>query len=296
MSIVFYLILNPFSKLPYSILYLISDFLYLLIYYAFKYRKKVVRDNLRNSFPHLIESRIIEIEKAFYKHFCDIIVESIKAFSISKEEIEKRFVHLNPELVEKYFKKGQHITIVGGHYGNWELYAVSVAMHMSFIPIGLYTPLANKFMNTKIMESRSKYGLWLKKYQEVKTLMKDENHERVAVIFGADQCPQYSQQPHWVDFLNQETGVQFGAEKFARDFNTPVLYGVINKLKRGYYVMEYKLICEDPNQLPIGQITEMHTKLLEDNINKEPAYWLWSHKRWKRKRIDFEKRQKAAIA
>lgn len=294
MPILYYLILMPFSKLPSSVFYGISDMTYYLLYYIFKYRRKVVRNNLSKSFPRLNKAELLKIEKEFFRHFCDLAVEAIKAFTISKKEIDLRFTHRNPELVNKYFDKGQHITIVGGHYGNWELYAVSVAMHMPYRPVGLYTPLVNKFMNAKIMESRSKYGLWLRTYAEVKEMITDPNHERLAVIFGADQCPRYKQKPYWVEFLNQETPVNFGAEKFARDNNTPVVYGVINKLKRGHYEIEYKLICEDPNELSVGQITEIHTKLLEDNINREPAYWLWTHKRWKRSKAEFDKRQKEA--
>ena len=168
-------------------------------------------------------------------------------------------------------------------------------MHMPYKPVGLYTVLGNKFMNGKIIESRSKYGLWLKTYFEVKKIIVDKNCQRLAVIFAADQCPRYAQKPYWVQFLNQETPVQFGAEKFARDNNTPVVYGVINRLKRGYYEIEYKLICEDPNELPFGEITEMHTQLLEDNINREPAYWLWSHKRWKRPKGEYERREKVKL-
>lgn len=287
MPILYYLILLPFSRLPYWILYRISGFLYICVYYVFGYRKKVVRINIKNSFPEMSENERLIVERRFYKHFCDLVVESMKAFTISKEEIEKRFIHRNPDIVEKYFEKGQHITLVGGHYGNWELYAVSVAMHMSYQPVALFTPLQNKFMNDKIKGSRSKYGLWMKRYLEVKWIMK-EDQQKVAVIFGADQCPKLSQQPHWVQFLNQETGVQFGTERFARDYNTPVVYGVIHKVKRGYYEVEYKLVCENPEELPIGAITEIHTKLLENDIKNDPAYWLWSHKRWKRTRKDFE--------
>ena len=226
MPILYYLIILPFSRLPFWVLYRISGFLYVCVYFIFGYRIKVVRTNIKNSFPEMSEKERLDVERNFFKHFCDLIVESMKAFSISKDEIEKRFVHRNPEIVEKYFRKGQHITMVGGHYGNWELYAVSVALHMSYQPIALFTPLQNKFMNDKVTGSRSKYGLWMKRYQEIKSIMK-KGEQQAAVIFAADQCPKLSQQPHWMQFLNQETGVQFGTEKFARDHDAPVVYGVI---------------------------------------------------------------------
>ena len=158
-------------------------------------------------------------------------------------------------------------------------------------PVALYTPLANVFMNTKILGSRSRYGLWMKSNGLVKQLVEMDGEKPLAIIFDSDQCPKRTQQPYWLEFLNQETGVQFGTEKFARDYNTLVIYGVIHRLKRGHYQTEYRLICEEPNALPMGSITELHTQHMEADIKANPPFWLWSHKRWKRKRKDFEARE-----
>jgi KDO2-lipid IV(A) lauroyltransferase len=259
-----------------------------VLYRLIGYRKQVVRINIQNSFPEFSTKKQRQVEVQFYGHFCDLIVESIKAFSISKSEIERRFRHRNGELFQKYFDKGQHVTLVGGHSGNWELFAISVAMHLPHQPIGIYSPLHNAFMNEKILRSRSRFGLWMKRYKEVKEILNKTTSKPVTVIFGADQSPNIKQRPLWVEFLNQETGVQFGAEKFAVDHDAPVIYGFIHRLKRGYFEVEYKLVSESPGALPYGKITEMHTRLLEADIRKEPANWLWTHKRWKRKKIDFE--------
>ncbi len=287
MRFLYYLILKPFSLVPSWVLYRVSDFMYLVLYRIVGYRKKVVRTNIHNSFPELSSEKQLAIEREFYAHFCDLITESIKAFSISKTELERRFTQRNPELFQKYFDRGQHVTLVGGHSGNWELFAVSVALHLPHQPVALYAALHNEFINRKILQSRSKFGLWMKSYAEVKQMMKGKVVKPVAVIFGSDQSPNIKQQPYWTEFLNQETGVQFGTEKFARDNNAPVIYGFIHKVKRGHYEMEYKLVCENPTELKMGEITERHTRLLEADIRQEPAYWLWTHKRWKRKKIDF---------
>ncbi|MEQ9593334.1 MAG: lysophospholipid acyltransferase family protein [Cyclobacteriaceae bacterium] len=295
MRLVYYLILRPLSLLPSYLLYRISDFMFLILYRMVGYRKKVVRNNLQNSFPEYSAQELLSIEEEFYSHFCDLIVESIKAFTISREELEKRFVQRNPELFQKYYDNGQHVTLVGGHSGNWEFFAVSIAMHLSHQPVALYSPLHNEFINGKILKSRSKFGLWMKGYAEVKLLVLEEI-KPVTVIFGSDQSPNITQQPYWTVFLNQETGVQFGTEKFARDNDAPVIYGFIHKVFRGHYEVEYKLVCEHPNELPLGEISEKHTRMLEEDIRLEPAYWLWSHKRWKRKKIDFENYQNEITA
>ncbi len=286
MFFLYYLILKPISLFPGWLLYGISNGLYIVVYRLLGYRKSVVRMNLTNSFPELSKEKRLAIEREFYVHFFDLIVESIKVFSISKSELGRCFVQRNPEIFQKYFDAEQHVTLVGGHSGNWELFAVSVALRLPHQPLALYTSLNNKFMNRMMTQSRSRFGLWMKKYEEAKQIVK--NHDRpIAFIFGSDQCPKAFQKPYFTEFLNQETGVQFGTEKFARDNNTPVIYGFIHKLRRGYYEVEYKLVCERPNDLPLGQISEMHTRMLEQDIRNEPAYWLWTHKRWKRKRKDF---------
>ncbi|MCB0492440.1 MAG: lipid A biosynthesis acyltransferase [Cyclobacteriaceae bacterium] len=288
MAFLYYLVLRPFSLLPSWALYGLSNGLFVVVYHLVGYRKKAVRLNLQNSFPELSSKRRLEIEHQFYVHFCDLIVESIKAFTISESELDRRFVHRNPEMFQKYFDKGQHVTLVGGHNGNWELFAVSIARHLPHQPLALFTPLNNKFMNNKITQSRSKFGLWMRSYAEAKQIVKEYGVKPVTFIFGSDQCPKHFQKPYFTEFLNQETAVQFGTEKFSRDNNTPVIYGFIHKMKRGYYEVEYKLVCEDPSELELGMISEIHTRMLEDDIRNEPSYWLWTHKRWKRKKKDFD--------
>jgi KDO2-lipid IV(A) lauroyltransferase len=255
------------------------------LYYLIGYRKSIVHSNLRNSFPDKSEAEIVKIKKEYYSHFCDLIIESVKAFTISDKQARKRFTTRNPELPDKYFDQGKNVAVVGGHYGNWELFAITVAQQIKHKPVALYTSITNKFFDRKMKSSRSKYGLTmlpLHRYREVG--IDDYKNELTATIFGSDQSPRRSQKAYWIRFLNQETAVQFGLEKFARTHNFPVVYGDIHKIKRGYYEVEYHLVCEDPSALPEGEITKRHTRILENIINERPDYWLWSHKRWKLKK------------
>lgn len=283
-KILFYLIILPISRLPFWVLYRISDFLYFILYLVFGYRKKVVGFNLQNSFPEKSSSEIHTIEKAFYKHLCDLVVESLKAFSISKEQANSRMKHKNPEIFDKYYREGKSVVLVGGHYGNWELYAVSIAQQIKHRAVALYTPLKNKYFNKKILKSRSKFGLELLPIHEIKKRMVEMTKQPTVVMFAADQSPRKSQRAYWMEFLNQDTGVQFGTEKFAKDYDLPVIFGNIYKRKRGYYEVEYSLLTENPTQKSYGEITHAHTKQLEKVILQDPRYWLWSHKRWKHKR------------
>ena len=287
-KLLFYLVILPVSKLPFWTLYLISDFLYLVLYKMIGYRTKVVRQNLTNSFPDKSEKEILALEAKFYSHLCDLVVESLKAFSISLEEAKLRMKDRNIEVVNQYFKQKRQVVLVGGHYGNWELFAITIGATTDHKTLALYTPLKNQFINEKITKSRSKYGLGMLSIKEIKSKLNDINSDFYAIIFGADQSPRKSQRAYWMKFLNQETGVQFGTEKFAKEFNAVVIFTNIYKVKRGYYELQYDVITEQPNQEELGFISKTHTQMLEKVIQEQPEYWLWSHKRWKHERPEGE--------
>tara|TARA_B110000503_G_C7150303_1_gene414881 strand:+ start:1533 stop:2309 length:777 start_codon:yes stop_codon:yes gene_type:complete len=252
------------------------------------YRTKVVRQNLTNSFPDKSEKEILALEAKFYSHLCDLVVESLKAFSISLEEAKLRMKDRNIEVVNQYFKQKRQVVLVGGHYGNWELFAITIGATTDHKTLALYTPLKNQFINEKITKSRSKYGLGMLSIKEIKSKLNDINSDFYAIIFGADQSPRKSQRAYWMKFLNQETGVQFGTEKFAKEFNAVVIFTNIYKVKRGYYELQYDVITEQPNQEELGFISKTHTQMLEKVIQEQPEYWLWSHKRWKHERPEGE--------
>lgn len=287
-KLLYYLIIIPISRLPFTILYLISDFLYLVLYKIVGYRTKVVRANLTNSFPEKSKEEILAIEAKFYSHLCDLVVESLKAFSISLEEAQQRMKDRNVEIVNKYYSEGRQIVMVGGHYGNWELFAITIGASLKNNAVALYTPLKNKFINDKITASRSKYGLGLLSIKTIKDQLAKMDGGLYTIIFGSDQSPRKSQRAYWMKFLNQETGVQFGTEKFAKEFNAVVVFANIYKVKRGFYEIEYEILTETPNDCETGYITKTHTQKLEKIIQQQPEFWLWSHKRWKHQRPEGE--------
>jgi KDO2-lipid IV(A) lauroyltransferase len=281
--IFYYFFIIPISLLPHSFLYIISDVLYLLIFRILSYRKMIVFENLKNSFPKRSKDDLKSIMSKFYHHLCDLIVESLKGFTISENELKKRLIVRNPELVNTYAENGQSIILVGAHYNNWEIVAQTLGIYSKHKCIGIYKPLSNKFLNKKIYESRSKFGMGLVSMKESKSSFIDDGIPK-AVIFGSDQNPSNPKKAYWLKFLNQDTGVLFGAEKYSKDNNWPVIYATINKIKRGFYEVVYSLVTNNPKDEPYGKITEDFTKLIENDIVNNPQYWLWSHKRWKHKR------------
>lgn len=278
---VYYILIIPISRLPFFVLYGISNVMYLILYRGLGYRKSVVRKNLIQSFPEKQIEEIRKIEKGFYQHLCDLIVESIKNFTISEKATKKRMKMANPELVDRYFEQGKSVILVGGHYNNWELYALAIPSQISHIPMALYSPIKNQFWNDKVIKSRSKYGLHMLQIDAIVQKMKENPDEQFAVIFASDQSPRRSQLAHFTNFLNQETAVAYGAERMAREFDMPIIAGSNLKVSRGHYKVVYTLISDDHTKFKEGEITAAFSKQLEKDILSAPQYWLWSHKRWK---------------
>lgn len=286
--ILFYLFLKPLSMLPLRVLYVFSTGLFYLLYYGAGYRKKVVVGNLRRSFPEKSEQEITTLAKAFYRHLCDLIFESVRMFSMGKAEIERRAIVTNPDFVKEFEQLNKGIVLIAGHYNSWEMMGTAFPLFSKLPVVALYSPIKDPFFSKVLSDSRGKYGLDLIPKQEAKALFKEWNGKPVIYLFGGDQSPTSSKKSFWMEFLNQDTAVAFGTEKFAKEYDCAVVFGDIQKVKRGYYTMTFSMISERPLEEEHGAITIKHTRKLEEIIRAEPQYWLWTHKRWKRKRENAE--------
>jgi len=287
MFILHYLILGiiyVLSLLPCWLLYRISDLSYLIIYKLFKYRVQVTRKNLKAGLPDVSDERLLQIEKQFYRHVGDVLVETIKSFSISKKELLKRMKIENADLLDKHLRSGKSLIAVTGHYGNWEWAAMSLALQVKYPAYGLYLPLKNKVFNASMVRSRSRFGVRLVSVKDLSEKMEQLQNETCIWGFIVDQSPAKPDRAHWIEFLNQETAVATGTDRYARQYNLGVVFGKITKVKRGYYTLNYEEVCIDSTNTTEGQISKKHSGILENVIHKEPSYWLWTHKRWKHKK------------
>lgn len=270
--------------LPFRLLYLLSDFFYLIVFYLIGYRKNVVRQNLKESFPAMSDLEISWLTKKYYHHFCDIALESIKGFTMSRQDILKRHKIRNPEIVDEYYKNKTSVIAVPAHYNNWEWGSMSPGLHLQFDIVAFYKPLSNKWVDKYAKLSRSKFRTQLASIKETSLTFQNKVNAPSAFIMAADQSPSNLKDSIWVNFLNHETACLHGPEKYSRRYNLPVIYVDIQKVKRGYYELTLVKICDNPNELEQGVITTKYMKLLEQSILKEPAFWIWSHKRWKHRR------------
>lgn len=273
------------SLLPFWCLYLISDFLYFLIFKIFGYRKRVVYENLRKSFPEKDEDEIHVIAKKFYRYFPDLLVESIKMASISAKEVRERIELLNPEEVYRHIDAGKSVIGVTAHYCNWELAIHSLSLMMDTPELIIYKPLNNKVFNTVHNKIRTRFGATMVSMKQIlRHIIKLKNQPHIS-MFVSDQTPTYQDSDYFMEFLNQDTLVFTGTERIARLTKNPVLYCEIRrKAKRGYYFCKFTTLVENPDAYPEHAITHLQNQFTEQIIRDEPAYWLWSHRRWKRKR------------
>ncbi len=272
------------ALLPFWALYILSDILYLFAYYLVRYRRKLVRKNLKNAFPEKTDKERREIERKYYRHLCDYFVETMKTLRISEAEIRKRMKFENPEMVNRLVKESGSCLVTLGHYANWE-WVPSIGLHlMEGVKTGLiYKQLKSDAFDRLFLKVRSRFdSLPIEKRRTYRTIIKARD-EKLSVVVGflLDQRPPRRVTEYWTRFLNQDTLIETGLERIARSMALPVVYLDMKKVKRGRYVGRFFVITPDASIEPKYAVTERYARKLESTILNEPAYYLWTHDRWK---------------
>jgi len=277
-------ILTAISKLTWPNLYKLSDLFRFLIFDVIGYRKKVILENLHNSFPEQQEETIQQIAKKYYRNFTDIIFETIKLNSISRSDLLSRF-EFDTSLLDHYYARGKNLVVVAGHLGNWEMLNLFASARLSYQIVVVYHELANNTFEDWFQKIRTQFGTEMVPMKDAFAKALTPRDKPFIYILVNDQSP-VPEKAYWTNFLHQETGVFRGVELIARRINAPVLYmGVLrNEWKRGFYKFYFDLITESPKEEPNNHILETQINLLERDILKQPDNWLWSHRRWKHRR------------
>ncbi len=278
----FYPLLWVISVLPFPLLYLYSDFLYILAYYIIGYRKKTVRNNLALAFPEKTSQERLVIEKKFYHHMCDMFLEMIKSMNITKKQLLERYKPTNVELVEKYDNKNQSFIIVLGHYASYE-WIFALQLYIKQPGYGVYKTIKHKQLDNLIRKIRGRWNTFLIDTKNtIRTINKHQLEGKSAIYgFVADQSPRLHKAHFWTQFLGQEVPFFTGVERMSMQFDLPVVYYNVEKVGRGRYEGTFHTLAEKGDQRQDGEITSMYAQLLEKQIRKEPAYYLWTHRRFK---------------
>lgn len=285
-----------FSALPFRVLYVLSDFNYLLMYHVGRYRRKVVRENLEKSFPEKTEAERLQIERKFYRYLSDYMLEDLKLLHMSAEDLCQRMIYKNTEQYLELTEKYGGIIVMIPHYANYEwLIGMGSVMKPGDVPVQVYKPLKDKYLNELFKQIRSRFGGYnIPKHSTAREIIKLKREGKNMVVgLITDQWP--SGDRYWTTFLGQETAFLNGAERIAKMMNFPVFYCELTKTRRGYCEAEFKLMTEAPKETVEGEITDMIAYELEQTIRREPAYWLWSHKRWKFTKKECEQKEQEEL-
>lgn len=275
--------------MPFKWQYKLSDGLYFLLYRVARYRVKVTRDNLHNSFPEKSERELLQIEKDFYRHLADIFIETLTLPAFTKEEMQRRIVYINYELFEELCSKSSSIATMA-HLASWE-YTIGYSLYTDNKILAVYHPLSNKVVDTYYKRMRSIFGTKPVAMGDVakEILLAKRADERIALALIADQTPPKPQIKGWIDFLGQPTAFFQGTEKLALKYKMPVVFMDVSKVRRGYYSTYFSMIYDGKESVTEGEITRRYAKKLEEVIRREPHLWIWSHKRWKHRPEEAER-------
>lgn len=273
-----------FRIIPFRIVYIISDGVYFLLYKIVRYRKSVIRKNIEYIFPEKSIREKKEIERKFYKNLTDLILESLKGYTISEKEILKRFSVSNPEILDKYHSQGISVIIALAHQGNWEFATASIVKDFKHKAVVLYKPLSNKYIDAYVYKQRIRFGLELLAIFNTAAYFNKKSEQAKAFFMIADQYSPSKKRKNTI-FFGKETVFLHGPETYSKKYKLPVIYMEIEKVKRGHYSATLSVLEEKPAKLKEGELTQRYALKLEESIKKHPDTWMWSHKRWKNKNI-----------
>lgn len=290
MQLLAYILIYPIlwivSMLPFRILYFVSDLLYILMYYVIGYRKKVVKENLNLVFPNKSEAELRIILKRFYHHLCDMIVESIKSMNISIGSMKSRYKFSNLDIITDYEKQNKSIILMCAHYGSWEWIFIlqTYTTHRSY---AIYKRLQNKYFDRLVKSIRARYNSYLITTKETFSVMEEARKKGILSMsgFASDQSPKKGKARYWADFMGINVPVHIGAEALAKKLDMPIVFFSVKRMKRGYYEATFQTLAEKPKSFKDYDITDRFLKLVEAQINEAPEYYLWTHNRWKHRKV-----------
>ena len=278
-----YYLLLPIAWMPLWLHYCFASLLWPVVYYVARYRLKVVRGNIGRCFPEMGKAERRKLERQYYRHMADLLVEGIYNMRASLHKVRVHYEFENAEILEPYYNTNRSIVLMSAHYNNWEYMITSLDSRISHHAVGVGKPLDNKGFGKFITARRARYGTEIVDQTDVRQTMEFYHRWQVpaAYMMLSDQSPSNPHRSYWTNFFGQDTPFLFGAEHFARKYDMPVFIYDVRKVRRGHYSIRFSLLTDSPNDMPEGDITRLYAEHLEKTIREHPQYWLWSHRRWK---------------
>lgn len=281
----FYACIYALSSLPWGFWYGVSNLLYGVLFHLLKYRRAVAYQNLKRCFPDKSETEIAALMQETYRHLCDTLVEFFKEISMSEAELKRRMVIKNPEIFTQIEAKGKSVIFLATHYGNFEWMTTRTTTATRFNCLGVYAPLSSRYFEELAQQTRRRWGGELVPAKNALQNLKKRLHEEVIIGFITDQTPSRARKLYFTRFFGQTTAVHDKFAHFALQNEIDLYFVDVRKPKRGYYTMEVLPLFTE-NYLPYSEanayrLTDDYIQRLERIISEQPAYWLWTHRRWK---------------
>ena len=288
MNLLIYIIVYPFiwliSRLNFTLIYIVSDILYYFLYYVISYRKNVVRENLKLAYPNKSIRERREIERKNFRNLTDVFLETFKSTNIKEDELKKRFIFKNPELLERIYNNKQDVIVMCSHYCCWE-WVFGVRNITNFKINAIYKQLSNKYFDKLTKSRRSQYGANMIKTKDTfKEISRQAELKELNYGFASDQSPKKSKAVYWNNFLNNWVPIHIGAEIIAKKYNMAIVFMDVQKIKRGYYEASFSLITDKPKDFKDFQLTDKYIELVEKQVNSKPEYYTWTHRRFKHRK------------
>lgn len=286
MQLIVYILVYPLlwfvSRLPFKIMYLLSDGVYVLLYHLIGYRKKVVRENLALVFPEKSEKERLAIEKKFYHHMCDMFLEMIKTMGINNNQLQNRFVFTNLEVLHQLEDKNKSIMLMFPHYASWE-WVIALDKHIKSKGYAIYQKIGNRYFDKLVRDIREKFGTTLITTKETKDVVSKNKKTGKLSMYGilSDQSPMVSKTLLWTPFMGITVPAHTGGEMLCKKLDLPAVYLKVSKTGRGHYQGTFYLLSENPNELEDFELTKLFLAKVEESIREAPEYYFWTHKRWK---------------
>lgn len=272
------------SAMPFLWLYPVSDVLSYLLGNIFRYRRTLVIAQLKRAFPQKAPSEIQQIARESYRNVTDILLESLKAFSMNRADFLARYHLDNPEVAAKFYENGQKVIILAPHYANWEWGVISLPLHFRCPVAAVYRPLKNKQIEQALFQLRTRFGHDIRPNSQTSLAFEAYQHTPFIMFMMPDGSPASIDKAHWVNFLGQDTAAIYGPAKHSLNNNCPLLYLDNTRIQRGFYSLHLEVLCENPQNFSPQEITTLFMERLEKKIRQNPQDWLWTHNRWKKKR------------
>ena len=280
---------RAFAVMPYWFkYYVVENLIFVILYYGLRYRMKVVKTNLRNSFPGKSERELFLLRRKFYYTLAEMFVNTINMADMSEAKV-RRMLRIKGFEEQYRAVHGRDWIAMTAHFGCWEYCSLWGVFERSQMVVAVYHPLRSKVVEAFYQRLRNYENSMTVSMKEsllfyLRNREKGIDGKNLAMGLIADQNPPRRPDSHWFRFLNQDTIFFDGGEKLALRCHLPVYFVKIDRLQRGRYEMSFEPIYDGTEEVAEYEITERYVRKLERMICERPELWMWSHRRWKHKR------------